>query len=300
LTALSIGTAALISKAAQAQILPLSPEYRNELLNLYRQREDVWSFPADIAIGHYQTFYGTPYPQSQFNNLIAELGPPPLSLLQFYNASPAQAGAPLGIPAGYYTTYFPGFSPPAIPDQFPGGGAPQLSPEYHNELLNLLQRREEVWSFPASVDIGHYQTFYGTPYPQSQFNSLIAEFGPPPLIVLQAINSSPAQAGAPLGIPAGDYTTYFPGFWPSGSQGASGSCFLRGTQIATPSGDLRSATWSSLRAASRTKSSGLVAVCARRQKQICPCVLPEDHWRPTCRMLICGCRRSTRCLSMGC
>jgi hypothetical protein len=100
LTALSIGAAALISKAAQAQILPLSPEYRNELLNLYRQRELVWSFPANIDIGHYQIFYGTPYPQSQFNNLIAEFGPPPLSLLQSINSSPAQSECPAGDSGG--------------------------------------------------------------------------------------------------------------------------------------------------------------------------------------------------------
>jgi hypothetical protein len=186
------------------------------------------------------------------------------------------------------------------------GAAALASKAAQAQLLPLTweQHQDLIWGLPAN-EIDHYQVFYRTPYPQSLFNQTIDALGPPPRDILQQLNANPAQTGSPLVVPAGDYTTYFPGFWPSGSQGASGSCFLRGTQIATPSGERRI---EELAIGDPVITSGgvaykiqwIVAVCARRQKQICPCVLPEDHWRPTCRMLICGCRRSTRCLSMGC
>jgi hypothetical protein len=211
LTALSIGAAALASKAAQAQLLPLTWEQHQDL---------IWGLPAN-EIDHYQVFYRTPYPQSLFNQTIDALGPPPRDILQQLNANPAQTGSPLGIPAGYYTTYFPGYY------GLGSGGASRWA-----------QHQELIWGLPAN-EIDHYQVFYRTPYPQSLFNQTIDALGPPPRDILQQLNGNPAQAGSPLVVPAGDYTTYFPGFWPSGSQGASGSCFLRGTQIATPSGERR-------------------------------------------------------------
>jgi hypothetical protein len=109
------------------------------------------------------------------------------------------------------------------------GAAALASKAAQAQLLPLTweQHQELIWGLPAD-EISHYQGFNHTPYPQSLFNQTIDQLGPPPRDILQQLNANPAQAGSPLGVPAGDYTTYFPGFWPSGSQGA---CFLRGTPI---------------------------------------------------------------------
>jgi hypothetical protein len=204
LTALGIGTAALLSKAALAQPGPPSNDdlYWPPLQQIpgwYYQ----WGLPAD-EIGHYQGFYGTPYPQSLFNNLIGSIGPPPKGILDTLNANPAQAGSPLGIPPGTYTFNYPGYSPsgPGIEDNSTYWPPLQQIPPWYFQ-----------WQFQAN-EIGHYYVAFGTPYAQSLFNNDIANLGPPPEGVLDQINANPVQASAPLGIPAGTYTFDYPGYSP--------------------------------------------------------------------------------------
>jgi hypothetical protein len=133
-----------------------------------------------------------------------------------------QAPAPLGIPAGKYTFNYPGYSPsgPGIEDNSTYWPPLQQVPPWYT-----------VWGIVADLSIGHYVGFCGKPYPQSDFNNLIAQFGPPPQGILDEINANTAQASAPLGIPAGTYSFDYPGYSPSAS------CFLRGTPIRMANGE---------------------------------------------------------------
>jgi hypothetical protein len=221
LTALGIGAVALRSKVVHAQ--PVPPSGDDDLywppLQSIPPWYGPWTFQAGRNIGHYYAFFGTPYPQSLFNNDIATLGPPPKSILDFLNANPVQAPAPLGIPAGTYTFNYPGYSPsgPGIEDNSTYWPPLQQVPQWYGEWAAQLR------------DISHYQGFIG-PLPQSYFNEqYIAQFGPPPEGILDIINAG--QPSAPLGIPAGTYTFNYPGYSPSAS------CFLRGTPIRVANGE---------------------------------------------------------------
>jgi Hint domain len=222
LTALSIGAAALLSKAALAQPVPPPIEDDSIYWPPLQQIPPSYYEWEDIArgIGHCQSFYGTPYPQSDFDRLIGSYGPPAKGVLDPLNASPAQAGAPLGIPAGKYTFNYPGYSPsgPSIEDNslyWPP--LQQIPPWYY------------VWEDAYGRGIAHYQSIFGA-YPQSNFNNLVNSIGPPPEGILDTINASPAQKGAPLGIPAGNYTFDYPGY-------GRGGCFRRGTPIRMANGE---------------------------------------------------------------
>jgi hypothetical protein len=180
LTAFGIGVVALRSKLVHAQPIPPNGDDLDwpplQANSGPPPWYTTWGFIADVGIGHYTAFYGTPYPQDMFNQLVASSGPPPKSIYDSINAAPIQKGSPLSIPPVSWTFSYPGY--------LPSGPGIENNADYWPPLQSVPPWAQ-TWGLTAD-EIGHYQGQFGA-LSQAQFNQIIASSGPPPEGALDTI-----------------------------------------------------------------------------------------------------------------